>query len=122
MKTFKKFYIGKGKQVEGLNIAKCTCRLEDLEKFSYEYYGVRYVTFEVAKMKQADNFGRDYTLYVSKKEEAERESNKTSKKTNKSKRELEPAGKEGDDLPFYNQQKPCFQAFYYGRCFLYIYR
>jgi len=31
MKIFKKFYIGKGKQVEGLNIAKCTCRLEDLE-------------------------------------------------------------------------------------------
>jgi|GEM_PF-256670 len=71
MKTFKKFYIGKGKQVEGLNIAKCTCRLEDLEQFSYEYDGGRYVTFEVAKMKQADNFGRDYTLYVSKKEESE---------------------------------------------------
>jgi len=100
MKTFKKFYIGKGKQVEGLNIAKCTCRLEDLEKFSYEYDGVKYVTFEVAKMKQADNFGRDYTLYVSKKEEAERESKKASKKAKKSKRELEPADKEGDDLPF----------------------
>jgi len=103
MKTFKKFYIGKGKQVEGLNIAKCTCRLEDLEQFSYEYDGVKYVTFEVAKMKQADNFGRDYTLYVSKKEEteeAERESKKASKKAKKSKRELEPAGKEGDDLPF----------------------
>ena len=54
-------------------------------------------------MKQAANFGRDYTLYVSKKEEteeAERESKKASKKTKKSKRELEPAGKEGDDLPF----------------------
>ena len=103
MKTFKKFYIGKGKQVEGLNIAKCTCRVEDLEKFSYEYDGVRYVTFEVAKMKQSDNFGRDYTLYVSKKEEseeAERESKKASKKTKKSKRELEHAGKEREDLPF----------------------
>ena len=100
MKTFKKFYFGKGKQVEGLNIAKCTCRLEDLEQFSYEYDGVKYVTFEVAKMKQADNFRRDYTLYVSKKEEAERESKKASKKAKKSKRELEHAGKEGDDLPF----------------------
>jgi len=100
MKTFKKFYIGKGKQIEGLNIAKCTCHLEDLQKFSYEYDGVKYVTFEVAKMKQADNFGRDYTLYVSKKEEAEGESKKASKKAKKSKRELEHAGKEGDDLPF----------------------
>ena len=71
--------------------------------FSYEYDGVRYVTFEVAIMKQADNFGRDYTLYVSKKEEseeAERESKKASKKTKKSKRELEHAGKEREDLPF----------------------
>ena len=103
MKTFKKFYIGKGTQVEGLDIAKCTCRLEDLEQFSYEYNGVKYVTFEVAKMKQTDNFGRDYTLYVSKKEETvetENKSKKACKKAKKSKRELEPAGKEEDDLPF----------------------
>jgi len=103
MKTFKKFYIGKGTQVEGLDIAKCTCRLEELEQFSYEYDGVKYVTFEVAKMKQTDNFGRDYTLYVSKKEETvetENKSKKACKKAKKSKRELEPAGKEEDDLPF----------------------
>jgi hypothetical protein len=103
MKTFKKFYIGKGTQVEGLDIAKCTCRLEDLEQFSYEYDGVKYVTFEVAKMKQTDNFGRDYTLYVSKKEETvetENKSKKACKKAKKSKRELEPAGKEEDDRPF----------------------
>jgi len=76
-----KHYIGKGKQVEGLSIAKCTCKLADLEKFSYEYDGVQYVTFECAKMKSPDNFGRDYTLYVSKKEETEGES--TSKKAAK---------------------------------------
>ena len=54
-------------------------------------------------MKQADNFGRDYTLCISKKEEseeAENESKKASKKAKKSKMELEHAGKEGDDLPF----------------------
>ena len=34
MKTFVKNYIGKGKQVAGLNIAKITCKLEDLQKFS----------------------------------------------------------------------------------------
>ena len=100
MKTFVKHYIGKGKQVEGLSIAKCTCKLADLEKFSYEYEGIKYVTFECAKMKSPDNFGRSYTLYVSKKEESEGEptSKKAAKKAiKKSKRELEPAGK---DLPF----------------------
>ena len=103
MKTFVKHYIGKGKQVEGLSIAKCTCKLADLEKFSYEYEGVKYVTFECAKMKSPDNFGRSYTLYVSKKEETEGEptSKKVAKKAlKKSKRELEPADKESDDLPF----------------------
>jgi len=73
--------------VEGLNVAKCTCRLADLEKFSYENDGIKYVIFEVATMKQANHFGRDYTLYVSKKEEpeeAERESKKASKKAKKS--------------------------------------
>ncbi len=86
MKTFVKHYIGKGKQVPGLTIAKCTCKLADLENFSYEYEGVRFVTFEVAKMKTADNFGRDFTLYISRKEDSGTEA--TSKK---SKREVEPA-------------------------------
>ena len=71
MKTFVKNYIGKGKQVAGLQIVKITCKLEELQKFAYEYDGTRYFTFEVAKMKTPDNFGRDYTVYVSQKEEAE---------------------------------------------------
>lgn len=71
MNTFKKFYIGKGKQVTGLQIVKVTCKLEDLQKFAYEYDGIKYVTFEVAKMKSKDSFGRDYTAYVSHREETE---------------------------------------------------
>jgi len=71
MKNFVKHYIGKGRQVADLQIVKITCKLEDLQKFSYEYDdGVRYVSFEVAKMKTADNFGRDYTAYVSVLEES----------------------------------------------------
>lgn len=71
MKNFVKHYIGKGRQVADLQIVKITCRLEDLQKFSYEYDdGVRYVSFEIAKMKTADNFGRDYTAYVSVLEES----------------------------------------------------
>ena len=69
MKTFVKNYIGKGKQVAGLQIVKVTCKLEDLQKFAYEYDGIKYATFEVAKMKSKDSFGRDYTVYVSHREE-----------------------------------------------------
>ena len=80
MKTFVKNYIGKGKQIEGLAIAKITCKLEDLQKFVYQYDGISYVTFEVAKMKTADNFGRDYTVYVSTKEEVEEQKNVVNEK------------------------------------------
>ena len=104
MKTFVKNYIGKGKQVEGLNIAKITCKLEDLQKFAYEYDGIHYVTFEVAKMKTPDNFGRDYTVYVSTKEEAEAPTTKKKAKITppkpSKKIEKEPAYQDSDDLPF----------------------
>jgi hypothetical protein len=103
MKTFVKNYIGKGKQVAGLSIAKVTCKLEDLEKFAYEYEGIKYVTFEVAKMKNPDNFGRDYTVYVSQSEEVEEQPKKadkepTRKSPKKSAKAKEPVP--SDDLPF----------------------
>jgi len=104
MKTFVKNYIGKGKQVAGLDIAKITCKLEDLQKFAYQYDGIEYVTFEVAKMKTPDNFGRDYTVYVSQKEEAEEPQSKREDKpaTRKpiKKHDKVPADEVGDDLPF----------------------
>ena len=104
MKTFVKNYIGKGKQVAGLNIAKITCKLEDLQKFAYQYDGIDYVTFEVAKMKTPDNFGRDYTAYVSQKEEVEepqakRKDKKASPKPIK-KYDKVPVDEVGEDLPF----------------------
>ena len=60
-----------------------------------------YVTFEVAKMKQADNFGRDYTVYVSQAEEEKTEKpakSPAAKATKKQKEILEPVT--SDDLPF----------------------
>jgi hypothetical protein len=101
MKTFVKNYIGKGKQVAGLSIAKITCKLEDLQKFAYFFDGIEYVTFEVAKMKQADSFGRDYTVYVSQAEEEKTEKpakSPATKAPRKQKEILEPVT--GDDLPF----------------------
>ncbi|MCK9412111.1 MAG: hypothetical protein M0Q53_07400 [Prolixibacteraceae bacterium] len=65
MKNFIKHYLGKGKQVGELQIIKVTVKLEDLQKYAYQYDNVQFVTFEIAKMKTPDNFGRDYTAYVS---------------------------------------------------------
>ena len=102
MKTFVKNYIGKGKQVAGLSIAKVTCKVEDLVKYAYEYDGIEYVTFEVAKMKTPDNFGRDYTVYVSQKEEVETPEPKSQEKKSSQK----PAAKskkaktQKEDIPF----------------------
>lgn len=66
MKTFEKHYIGKGKQVEGLQIAKVTCKLDDILKHTHEYKGEVYICFEVAKMLNTDKFGNDFTVYVNK--------------------------------------------------------
>ena len=113
MKTFVKNYIGKGKQVAGLSIAKVTCKLEDLQKFAYFFDGIEYVTFEVAKMKQADSFGRDYTVYVSQAEEEKTEKPTKSpapKAPRKQKEILEPVT--GDDLPFYGEKNLAEQGLF----------
>lgn len=68
--AFEKVYIGKGSQVPNLPIVRITIPLEKLEQISYDRDGVKYVTFEVSKLKESDKFGRDYTCYHSKKVEA----------------------------------------------------
>ena len=97
MKTFKKIFVGKGKQVEGLQIIKVTVNMNDLNKFIYNYNGDAYATFEIAKMKEADKFGREFTVYVSRKEDASEvpekveEPAKTSKPKKAKKNKIEPA-------------------------------
>ena len=68
--NYEKFYIGKGTQVPHLQICKITVKMDLVEEIAYERDGVRYATFEVAKMKEPDKFGRDYTCYVSKRADA----------------------------------------------------
>ena len=65
MKTFEKNYVGKGTQVENLNIVKVTLNVEELLKHKHEYEGKEYVTIEVAKMQKPDRFDRTHTAYVS---------------------------------------------------------
>ena len=104
MKTFVKNYIGKGKSVQGMQIVRVTCKLEDLQKYARFFDGVQYVTFEVAKMKQTDNYGRDFTVYVSQEEEATEAQTKKadkspSRKPTKKHEKVVPEPM-GDDLPF----------------------
>jgi hypothetical protein len=64
--SFKKVFIGKGRQVPNMNVARVTIPLHKLQEIAYEKEGVMYCTFEVSKMKQPDNFGREYTVSYSK--------------------------------------------------------
>jgi hypothetical protein len=73
-------------------IAKCTLRVSEMMKFVHEYEGEQYITFEVAKMKQQDKFGRDYTVYCTTKEETQDE--KPEKKARKK------SAKKSADIPF----------------------
>ena len=69
MKVYTKNYIGKGTQVETkegkkLEIVKMTLKLEDLIKIAHDYKGEDYVTFEVATLRNEDQFGHTHTVYT----------------------------------------------------------
>ena len=69
MKKFVKNYIGKAKKVEGLEIIKLNLKIKNLVKFAHKYNDEDYISLEVAKLKNPDNFGHDYTVYVNRLEE-----------------------------------------------------
>jgi hypothetical protein len=66
MKTFEKNYIGKGTQVANLSIVKFSFKMSEIAKLTHVFNGEDYLTFEVAKLKNTDSFGHDYTAYVNK--------------------------------------------------------
>ena len=105
MKTFTKHYIGKGKKVNDLDIIKVSFNMEAIATLTHEYKGETYLSFEVAKMKTADQFGREFTVYVSRKEEVadEPETEKETKPETKMKRPAKKVKESIDevaDLPF----------------------
>lgn len=75
-----------------MTIAKCTVKVSEMMKFIHKYEGEDYITFEVAKMKNLDKFGRGYTVYCTTIEETEEE--KPAPKKRKSKKA------ENADIPF----------------------
>ena len=98
MKKFVKNYIGKAKKVEGLEIIKINLKIADLVKFAHKYNDEDYISLEVAKLQNPDNFGHDYTVYVNRLEEEQvSESAQAPKKqTKKSK----AAKQETSEVPF----------------------
>ena len=98
MKKFVKNYIGKAKKVEGLEIIKLNLKIADLVKFAHKYNDEDYISLEVAKLQNPDNFGHDYTVYVNRLEEeqASEPAPAPKKQTKKSK----AAKQETSEVPF----------------------
>lgn len=94
MTTYTKNFIGKGTQVQGMDIVKIFIQADKLKECTFEKDGTSFVGFEVAKMLNPDKYGRTHTLYFTTKE-AQVPAEKPVKKTRK--RKEEPAT---DDLPF----------------------
>lgn len=100
MTTFEKHYIGKGTQVNDLDIVKVVIPMEDALKATFVKNGITYISFEVAKMRNPDKFNRTHTCYYQTKEQSEPAKDKEpeqQKKTDKRKKKNQPAE---DDLPF----------------------
>jgi len=112
MNKYNKSYIGKGTAVAGMDIVKVTLPFEKLEALTHEFQGVRYLTFELAKMQSKDDYGRTHTAYVSVREDAVEETaadkaaakaaEKAAKKAAKAKKtEEEPVLETADsEIPF----------------------
>jgi hypothetical protein len=73
MTTFTKNYIGKGTQVNGMDIVKIFIQADKLNECTFEMDGTKYVGFEIAKMLKTDKFGRTHTVYFSQKVKASAE-------------------------------------------------
>ncbi|MDO6437064.1 hypothetical protein Q4534_06590 [Cyclobacterium sp. 1_MG-2023] len=71
MSQFEKTYIGKGTQVKDLDIIRVSISKETLEEIlkdhMVDYDGNEYLVFEVASLKEPDQYGKTHTAYISKK-------------------------------------------------------
>ncbi|WP_339904773.1 hypothetical protein [uncultured Cyclobacterium sp.] len=74
MSQFEKTYIGKGTQVKDLDIIRVSISKETLEEIlkdqMVDYDGKEYLVFEVASLKEPDQYGKTHTAYISKKVDA----------------------------------------------------
>jgi len=77
MSQFEKTYIGKRTQVKDLDIIKVSISKEALRKILKDhmvnYDDKEYLVFEVASLKEPDQYGKTHTAYISKKVAAPKE-------------------------------------------------
>ena len=101
MTTFNKNYIGKGTQVENFDIVKVVIPVEMIEEAIFENKkdGKKYLSFEIAKMKQADKFNRTHTCYYTTKQ-TEAKADKAPEKPQKSDKKKKKKQGAEDDIPF----------------------
>lgn len=73
MAQFEKTYIGKGSKIKDLDIVRVSISRENFEQILndhlVEYEGKEYLILEVAALKEADQYGKTHTVYISKKSE-----------------------------------------------------
>jgi len=70
MKTYKKNYIGKGTENANITgLVRMTIPVAEVEKHKHEFEGVEYFTFEMAPLRESDQFGRTHTAWVTTREE-----------------------------------------------------
>jgi hypothetical protein len=103
MTTFEKHYIGKGTQVANLDIVKVVLPVEGLQAATFEKDGIKYLSFEIAKMKSPDKFGRTHTCYFQTKvytEDAQTPEHEKQPKVKKPSKKIKPVEENEDDLPF----------------------
>lgn len=63
MKNATKNYIARGRQVGKFDIVSFTVSLEAFQEIAHEYNGKMYVSFEISRLKEADEKGRTHALY-----------------------------------------------------------
>jgi hypothetical protein len=70
MSQFEKIYIGKGSKIKDLDIVRVSIAREHLEEILndhlVEYEGKEYFIFEVAALREADQYGKPCRLYQQK--------------------------------------------------------
>ena len=69
--AFSNKYIGKGKQVENMDIVEVSLNMAELQNHTFEYEGDTYVKFNVAKLKEPGQYGKTHTVCVSVKDSEE---------------------------------------------------
>ena len=55
--AFSKKYKGKGYQVENMDIVEVSLNMAELQNHTFEYEGEAYVKFNIAKLKESDQYG-----------------------------------------------------------------